>query len=122
MAAPPRPVRERLVAAGGALGATLLGLLPHVLHHAGPLAGAAIFAGTGGSLLFGAIGFVVAIPFLIGLRTRSGNWRLPTAALALFAVAFSVSTFVIGPQIGTDDDVDADSPAGEQPAGHEAHH
>ena len=42
----------------------LIGLLPHVLHHVGPLAGAAILAGAGGTLLFAAIGFVAAIPFL----------------------------------------------------------
>ena len=71
----------------------------HVLHHAGPLAGAALLAGTGGSLLFGAIGLVAAIPFLLRVHRRCGNWRVPGALLALFAVMFSISAFVIGPAI-----------------------
>lgn len=85
-------------------GAIVLGLLPHVLHHAGPLAGAALFAGVGGSLLFGVLGFVAAIPFLLRLRQRSGGWQAPLAALALFVAVFSISTFVVGPQISGDDE------------------
>lgn len=38
-----------LVAAWG----VFIGLLPHVLHHVGPLAGAALLAGTGGTRRFG---------------------------------------------------------------------
>jgi hypothetical protein len=77
--------------------AAVLGLAPHVLHHAGLLAGAALLAGTGGALLFGAVGFVAAIPFLLRVHRRCGNWRVPGALLAFFAVVFSISTFVIGP-------------------------
>jgi hypothetical protein len=77
--------------------AAVLGLAPHVLHHAGLLAGAALLAGTAGALLFGALGFLAAIPFLLRVHRRCGNWRLPGALLALFAVVFSISTFVIGP-------------------------
>lgn len=75
------------------------GVLPHVLHHVGPLAGAALLAGAGGALLFGAIGFVAAIPFLLRLRRRFGSWKAPAAALAVFAAMFSLSTLVIGPAI-----------------------
>ena len=71
---------------------------------AGPLAGAVLFAGAGGSLLFGLLGFIVAIPLLLRLRRHSGGWRVPLAALALFAAAFSISTFVIGPQISGGDE------------------
>ena len=119
--------RAWLVVSGFA--AAILGLLPHVLHHAGPLAGAALFAGLGGSLLFGALGLVAAVPFLLRLRRRTGDWRVPAAALALFAAVFSLSTFVIGPQIsGSGDD---DSPPEAQGRGtaapgegsaHEQHH
>ena len=35
-------------AAVAAVGAAALGAAPHVLHHAGPLAGAALFAGAAG--------------------------------------------------------------------------
>ena len=122
---PGSTVQRAWVAASSALG-TVLGLAPHVLHHAGPLAGAAVFAGIGGSLLFGAVGLVLAIPFLLRLRRRFGGWRMPVAALALFAAVFSVSTFVVGPAITGDGDGEA-TPAGqEQPGGpdydHDAHH
>jgi len=46
---PGRVRRMRMAAAS--VGAALLGAAPHVLHHAGPLAGAALFAGLGGTLL-----------------------------------------------------------------------
>ena len=84
--------------------AAMLGLLPHVLHHVGPLAGAALFAGIGGSLLFGVLGLVLSIPFLVGVRRRCGNWRVPALLLVLFATLFSVSTFVVGPAISGDGD------------------
>ena len=109
--------------------AVVLGLAPHVLHHAGPLAGAALFAGLGGSLLFGALGFALAIPFLLRLRRRFGSWRVPAAALTLFAAAFSISTFVVGPAItgnGDDGTSSQDQPQRQgQPISedeHEAHH
>jgi hypothetical protein len=95
----PRNLKERASAVASSAVAVLLGLAPHVLHHAGPLAGAALLAGTGGSLLFGAIGLVAAIPFLVRVHRRCGNWRVPGALLGLFAVMFSISAFVIGPAI-----------------------
>jgi hypothetical protein len=72
--------------------AAVLGILPHVLHHVGPFAGAALVAGTGGTLLFGAIGLIAAIPFLLRVHRRCQNWRVPAALLALFAGVFSIST------------------------------
>ena len=118
----------------GSAVAAILGLLPHVLHHAGPLAGAALLGGVSGSLLFGALGFVATIPFMLRLRRRSGGWRLPGAAMAVFVVVFSISTFVIGPAINSSDS--GSSPPGassqSQPSGsqtpsesesaHESHH
>jgi len=124
-AAHPRSIMRRAwLAISSALGA-VLGLAPHVLHHAGPLAGAALFAGAGGSLLFGALGFLLAIPFLLRLHRRFESWRPPLAALALFATVFSVSTFVIGPAITQDgDDGASDVPRQQRQAGddHDAHH
>ena len=119
-------VRRALVSVSTAT-AAVLGLLPHILHHVGPLAGAALFAGATGSLLFGAIGFAAAIPFLRRVRRHCGNWRVPAGILAAMAVAFSLSTFVLGPAItGSGDDGDSGSsksaPAGENPAGHDGHH
>jgi hypothetical protein len=111
--------------------AGVLGVLPHVLHHAGPLAGAALFAGVGGSLLFGALGLLAAVPLLVRMRRRCGSWRRPLAALALFAAVFSISTFVIGPALTSSDGDGAsepNAPAGQPvpkrqaPNGHEQHH
>lgn len=70
------------------------------VRHVALFAGA-LFAGVGGSLLFGAVGFLAAIPFLLRVHRRSGTWRTPAVLLALFAVMFSISTFVIGPAITT---------------------
>ena len=119
-------VVHRARAALSAIGAGVLGLAPHVLHHVGPLAGAALFAGAGGTLLFGAIGLVAAIPFLLRVHRRCGNWRVPAALLATLAAMFSLSAFVIGPAItGDSDDGDA-KPGVTAPAGgsgsHQDHH
>lgn len=108
----------RVRVAACAAGAVVLGTLPHALHHAGPLAGAALFAGAGGSLLFGALGLIAAAPFLVRVRRRSGGWRKPAILLAVFAAMFAVSTFLIGPAIRGDDAVEHDAP----PAGHDRHH
>jgi hypothetical protein len=61
-----------------------------VLHHIGPLAGAALLAGAAGTALFAAIGFVAAVPFLLRLHRRFQSWRAPAIALAVFAAMFSV--------------------------------
>jgi hypothetical protein len=98
-----------------------MGLLPHVLHHVGPLAGAALLAGASGRVLFAAIGFAAAIPFLRRLYRRFKTWRAPVIALAVFAAMFSLSSFVIGPAISGDEEP-APQPGIEQPAGHDEHH
>jgi hypothetical protein len=118
-----RPRRRRAAMALSGLWAAVLGALPHVLHHAGPLAGAALFAGATGSLLFGVLGFVAAIPFLQKLRKRTGSWRVPAAVLAGMVIAFTASTLIIGPAIRGDSDESAErsGPAGETEA-HDAHH
>ena len=103
-------------------------LLPHVLHHAGPLAGAALFAGVGGSLLFGALGLLAAVPLLVRMKRRCGSWRRPLAALGLFAAVFLISTFVVGPALTGEDDSDVAkpdaAPTGQPaaPSGHDQHH
>ena len=127
--AAPRTLGQRAAAPASSAIAAILGIAPHVLHHVGPLAGAALLAGTGGTLLFGAIGLVAAIPFLLRVHRRCGNWRVPAALLATFAVMFSISAFVIGPAIsGGDGDGDKSTPTQQTapgaPAktGHDAHH
>lgn len=102
--ATPRPgllhtVWKELLAAFG----TLLGLAPHVLHHVGLLAGAALIAGAGGTALLAIVGLAAAVPFLLRLRRRFYNWWAPAVALAGFALMFSISAFVIGPAINAND-------------------
>ena len=84
-----------LTAAVGAV----MGLLPHLLHHVGLVTGAALITGTTGNLLFGAAGLLLSTPMLRRLHRRFGTWKAPVSALVLFAGAFAVSAFVIGPAI-----------------------
>lgn len=89
----------------GALG-LIMGLLPHVLHHIGLLAGTALVAGSGGTALFGALGLLASIPMLVRLYRRFRSWMAPALGLLIFAAMFSLSAFVIGPAIsGTNGDV-----------------
>ena len=111
--------RARLIA--GAVGAAVLGVAPHVLHHVGPLAGAALLAGAAGTVLFGVLGLLAAVPMLLRMRRRTGSWRAPGAALALFTALFVVSTTIVGPAIAGDEG-DA-TPVREAPApAHGEHH
>lgn len=121
VALPLRRLPARLWSGVLAVWGAVIGLVPHVLHHVGPLAGAALLAGVGGTLLFAAIGFVAAIPFLLGLYRRFASWRAPAIALAVFAAMFSLSSFVIGPAISGADDAPT-RPGIEQRDGHEQHH
>ncbi|MEO5315447.1 hypothetical protein PV772_15245 [Pseudarthrobacter sp. CC12] len=82
----------------GAVG-LIMGLLPHVLHHIGLLAGTALVAGSGGTALFGALGLLASVPMLIRLYRRFGSWVAPAVGLLVFAAMFSLSAFVIGPAI-----------------------
>jgi hypothetical protein len=117
-----RAARRAWAAVLAAWGA-FIGLAPHVLHHVGPLAGAALLGGAAGTALFAALGLVAAIPFLIRLHRRFKTWRAPAIALVVFAAMFSLSSFIIGPAIASDSDDDAPRPPGiEQPAGHDEHH
>ena len=114
--------RTRAAAATG--GAAILGAAPHVLHHVGPLAGAALLAGVGGRLLFGALGFLLAVPMLVRMRRRSGSWRLPGGLLALMAVVFTASTLWLGPALAGDEQPERDrtAPADRTGAEHDSHH
>lgn len=113
-----RSLAARVWAVVLAAWAALTGIAPHVLHHVGPLAGAALLAGAGGRLLFAAIALVVSIPFLLRIYRRFCTWVAPAIALGAMAVTFSVSTFVIGPAISGDSKPQPtnDQPKIEQPA------
>ena len=122
----PRRLAARAWAAvTGAVGAGS-GVAPHVLHHIGPIAGAAVLAGAAGAALFGGLGLLLSVPFLLRLKRRFGTWKAPAVALAIFATAFAISNLVIGPAI-RGGDTPAASPAIERPAGapapgHDGHH
>ena len=123
--APPRTLRGRLATAATATVGAIVGLAPHVLHHIGPLLGVALIAGTGGTILFGLLGLAASVPMLLRLHRRFRTWRAPALALALFAVAFAVSTLVVGPLISgarTPPAPPAPGPTVSEPAGHAAHH
>lgn len=100
----------------------LMGLAPHVLHHVGLLAGAALLTGTGGNLLFGVLGLLFSIPLLRRLYRRFHTWRAPAIALAVFAVMFSLSALVIGPAISGGPPADAPRPSQDAPTDHTSHH
>lgn len=87
-----------------ALWGGITGVAPHVLHHVGPLAGAAFLAGTGGTILFAGIAVIVSIPFLLRIYRHFRTWIAPAVTLVVMAAMFSLSTFVIGPAIRGDDD------------------
>ncbi len=99
------------------------GLAPHVLHHVGPLAGAAVLAGVGGNILFFVLGLALSIPLLRRLYRRFGTLIAPAIAIVVFAGTFALSSLVIAPRITGGSDTPAQSrPALQQPSGHDAHH
>lgn len=91
-------LRHVLSAAWG----TVSGIAPHVLHHVGPLAGAAVLAGTGGRVLFFLLGLALASPMLVRLYRRFRTWLAPAIAVAIFVVTYTVSSLFIGPLISGD--------------------
>jgi hypothetical protein len=112
--------------------AVVVGLLPHVLHHIGFLAGTAVVAGAGGTALFAVLGLAASVPFLLKLYRRFGTWLAPAVALVVFAVMFALSAFVIGPAINGTDTAPATTPAtvittstapaADAPTDHGSHH
>jgi hypothetical protein len=105
----PSGARTLWTALNGTLGA-VSGVAPHILHHVGPLVGTALVAGAGGLAL--------SVPFLIRLHKRFSSWWAPAIALALFAVMFALSTFVVGPRLSG-----VEAPAQDvSPTEHAGHH
>lgn len=108
---------------GAAIG-VVMGLIPHVLHHIGLIAGAALITGAAGNLLFFALGLLLSIPLLLRLYRKFRSPWAPAIAVAIFAALFSVSAFVIGPAI-TGDSSPAKAPTAPSQtptANHSKHH
>ena len=106
---------DGLLAAAGAV----LGLLPHVLHHIGFLAGTALVAGSGGAALFGGLGYIASIPLLVALYRRYGTWRAPAVGIAVFTATFALSAFVLGPAVSGST---GDSAPAQRTVEHAEHH
>lgn len=124
-AAEPTPGRGRLAALWNAVTAAVgavMGLLPHLLHHISFLAGAALVTGVGGNLLFGALGLLLSVPLLRRLYRRFQTWKAPAVAVAVFAVMFSLSAFVIGPAISDTEPEPAPGPTEPIDPDHGEHH
>lgn len=123
-AAEPSRGRGRLATLWNAVTAAVgavMGLLPHLLHHVSIFAGAVLVTGVGGNLLFGALGLLLSVPLLRRLYRRFKTWKAPAVAVAVFAVMFSLSAFVIGPAINGTDPAPAPGPTQIDP-GHGGHH
>lgn len=107
----------------GAFFGAVLGLAPHVLHHVGLLAGAALITGATGNALFFLVGLVFSIPMLRRLYRRFHTWRAPAIAVSIFAAAFSLSAFVIGPTITGSSSSGSDPQPSQTPTqNHSSHH
>ena len=116
-----RAVRSLATVASGAV-AGISGIAPHVLHHVGPLAGTALLAGAGGTVLFGVAGFALSIPMLLRLRRRFGSWAAPGVASVIFTGVYLVSALVVGPAL-TADSASVESPGpSPSPSDHAGHH
>jgi hypothetical protein len=105
-----------------ALTAGISGVAPHVLHHVGPLAGAAFLSGVGGTVLFGLVGFAVSVPMLLRIRRRFGTWLAPGIASAVFVAVYLVSALVIGPALTRGAPIDGGPETSPVPTDHEEHH
>lgn len=100
----PLAPRSRIAALGDAAGAvvgTAMGVAPHVLHHVGILAGAALVTGATGNAVFFVVGLLFSIPLLRRIHRRFRTWVAPAIAVLVFAAMYSVSAFIIGPAINS---------------------
>ena len=79
-----------------AMGGAVAAALPHVLHHAGLIAGTAVLSGLAGGIVFGLLGLAAMTPLLMRLHRRTGSWRLPAVALAAFVAMFAITSAFMG--------------------------
>jgi hypothetical protein len=102
MAVDGTPITGRVGHAVTVIWGAVSGVAPHVLHHVGPLAGAAVLAGTGGQVLFFFVGLAVATPMLIRLYRKFRTWVAPAMAVAIFALTYTLSSLYLGPLLTGD--------------------
>lgn len=77
----------------------VLGIVPHVMHHIGILAGAALLTGLWGNSVLYVVGLLLSIPLLRRIHARFRSLWAPAVGVAVFTTLFAVSSFVIGPAI-----------------------
>lgn len=119
---PHRGVLAATWSAVTALVGGIMGLLPHLLHHVALLGGAVLVTGVTGNVVFAVLGLVFSLPLLRRLYRRFGTWKAPALALAVFALMFSLSAFVIGPAISDTDPQPAPGPTEQLDPDHDEHH
>ena len=102
-----RGVGARLWGGVVAFFGVVTGVAPHVLHHVGPLAGAALLAGFGGQVLFFALGLALSVPLLLRLYRRFGTLIAPAVAVVAFAAIFTFSSVVVAPRLTDSDELPA---------------
>lgn len=107
---------------GTVIGA-VLGLVPHVLHHVGLIAGAAFLTGAGGNAALYLVGLLLSIPMLRRIHRRFRTWHAPAIAVAVFTAMFLISALVVGPAISADSArTDEPSPRPTPTEQHTEHH
>ena len=119
----PRSSRWRAIWSGAraAVGA-LLGLVPHVLHHIGFLAGAAVLTGAVGNALLYVAGLALSIPMLDRIRKRHHTWKASLIAVVVFTGLFAFSAFIVGPALNPPSPQPAPIQQPTAAAEHEDHH
>ena len=101
----------------------LLGLVPHVMHHIGILAGGALLTGVFGNSLLYAVGLLLSVPLLNRLRKRFGSLKAPAIGVAVFTAMFLLSALVVGPAISRSSTPPApQTSAGPTSSDHASHH
>lgn len=78
----------------------MLGVVPHVVHHIGLVAGAALLTGAAGNGFLYVVGLLLSLPLLRRLKTRDGSGVAPVIGGVVFTALSALSAFVIGPAIG----------------------
>jgi hypothetical protein len=108
--------------AAGAVVGTIMGVIPHVLHHIGLIAGTAMLAGVGGTMAFFALGLLFSVPILRRIYRRFGTWIAPAVAIGVFTAMFALSSFVIGPALTGAGQSVGDVPTPAPTSQHTQHH
>lgn len=104
---------------------SLLGLVPHVMHHIGIVAGTALLAGFWGNAALYVLGLVLSIPMFKRLHRRYGSIAAPILGISIFTALFLFSTLVLGPAIngvGSAPTAPAPSSSSAVESGHATHH